>query len=147
MLIGGLWHGANWTFVVWGAYHGLLLALYRRFAGVWDPIPAPLRQAAMFVLALIGWVLFRSTDFEMAGAMLARMFSIQPGAPIEGLPGLLTALTITGALAMLGPNAQQLHAMDWKLSPGRAIGLAAAFGACLALMAGTGASPFLYFQF
>src|SRR5687768_13673311 len=55
MLIGGLWHGAAWTFIVWGAYHGALLALYRRFAAAWDPLPAALRQVAMFVLALIGW--------------------------------------------------------------------------------------------
>ena len=147
MLIGGVWHGANWTFVVWGAYHGLLLALYRRYGRYWDQIPARLRQLAMFVLVLLGWVLFRSVDFTMAWAMLTRMFTVQPGAPIDGLAGLVSALAIAGGLAMFGPNASELHAMDWKLTPRRAFGLAAAFGACLALMAGTGASPFLYFQF
>jgi len=45
MLVGGLWHGANWTFVVWGAYHGALLAAHRRFARYWDPLPAIFRQA------------------------------------------------------------------------------------------------------
>ena len=147
MLIGGLWHGANWTFVIWGAYHGVLLALYRRFSSAWDAIPALVRQLSMFVLVLLGWVLFRSTDFTMASTMLTRMFSFESGAPIEGLPGLLTALAIVGSLAMFGPNASEVHSMDWKLSPRRAFGLAVAFGACLALMAGTGASPFLYFQF
>ena len=147
MLIGGIWHGANWTFVVWGAYHGVLLALYRRFGAYWDVLPALARQLAMFVLVLVGWVLFRCTDFTMAWTMLTRMFSVHPGAPIEQLPGLLTALAITAGLAMFGPNASELHDMNWKLSPRRAFGLAAAFGACVALMAGTGASPFLYFQF
>src|SRR6185369_9352178 len=45
MIIGGVWHGASWTFVAWGTYHGLLLALYKRFAGVWDGLPSPLRRA------------------------------------------------------------------------------------------------------
>jgi alginate O-acetyltransferase complex protein AlgI len=147
MLIGGVWHGANWTFVAWGAYHGLLLALYRRFGAAWDVLPALVRQAAMFVLVLLGWVLFRCTDFTMAWVMLTRMFAIHPGAPIDSLTGLVVALVVTGGLAMFGPNAAELHAIDWKLSPARALWLAAAFGACLALMAGTGASPFLYFQF
>jgi alginate O-acetyltransferase complex protein AlgI len=147
MLIGGIWHGANWTFVVWGAYHGVLLALYRKYGRYWDMIPALARQVAMVVLVLLGWVLFRCTDFSMAWTMLTRMFSYHPGAPIEQLPGLLTAVAITAGLAMFGPNAWELHDTNWKLSPRRAIGLAAAFGACVALIAGTGASPFLYFQF
>jgi alginate O-acetyltransferase complex protein AlgI len=147
MLIGGIWHGANWTFVVWGAYHGVLLALYRRYGRIWDMVPAMIRRLAMFVLVLLGWVLFRCHDFPMAWTMLTRMFHFHPGPPIDGLPGLMTALIITGSLAMFGPNASELHTMDWKLTPRRAFGLAAAFGACLALIAGTGASPFLYFQF
>src|SRR5262245_34069120 len=39
MLIGGLWHGANWTFVVWGAYHGVLLIAYRQWGSYWDRLP------------------------------------------------------------------------------------------------------------
>jgi alginate O-acetyltransferase complex protein AlgI len=147
MLIGGVWHGANWTFVAWGAYHGLLLALYRRFGAAWDVLPAFVRRAGMFVLVLLGWVLFRCTDFTMAWAMLTRMFSLQPGAPIDGLLGLVSALAIAGGLAMLGPNASDAHDQSWTLSRAWAFGLAATFGAGLALMAGTGASPFLYFQF
>jgi D-alanyl-lipoteichoic acid acyltransferase DltB (MBOAT superfamily) len=39
MLLGGLWHGATWTFVVWGDYHGTLLAIYRMFGQTWDKLP------------------------------------------------------------------------------------------------------------
>src|SRR5262249_45580925 len=54
MLIGGLWHGASWTFVAWGVYHGALLVLYRRYAAWWDLLPALLRQALMLLLVIVG---------------------------------------------------------------------------------------------
>src|SRR5215203_462485 len=52
MLIGGLWHGAAWTFVVWGMYHGLLLVAYRLGARWWNPLPAGVRQISMFFFVL-----------------------------------------------------------------------------------------------
>ena len=105
MLIGGLWHGASWTFVVVGRYHGLLLALYRRFGAVWDRLPATLRQAAMFVLVMIGWVMFRSTDFSMAWTMITRLFVWTPAARLDDLAGLLLWLGLAAGIACLGPNA------------------------------------------
>ena len=74
MLIGGLWHGANWTFVAWGAYHGLWLVVYRRISRQWDAMPGPVRQAMTFLGVLVGWVLFRATNFTMAAVLLRRMF-------------------------------------------------------------------------
>jgi alginate O-acetyltransferase complex protein AlgI len=71
MLLGGLWHGASWTFVGWGLYHGLLLCLFRAF-GVSDPSPDGTlrtrivwlgRVALMFHLTCIGWLLFRADSF------------------------------------------------------------------------------------
>jgi alginate O-acetyltransferase complex protein AlgI len=146
MLIGGLWHGANWTFVAWGAYHGILLAAYRRFSATWDRLPALFRQLAMFMLALFGWVLFRSTDFVMAANLFATMFANTSGVSIESGTAYVLVLTIAGAWAMGGPNAQDIHA-ESKPSPRRMLGLAAAAGAALAIMLGSGSSPFLYFQF
>jgi len=146
MLIGGLWHGANWTFVIWGAYHGCLLAVYRRFGTLWDRLPRQLRQISMFVLALFGWVLFRSTDFEMAAHMFATMLTPTRGLAVEGFVPYATAIFLAGAWAMAGPNAQEMH-LDWTPSRIRMIGLAAAAGAVLAVLLGSGASPFLYFQF
>ena len=66
MLLGGLWHGASWTFVVWGAYHGVLLCGYRVFDKQWNSLPKPARQIVMFLLVVIGWVFFRATTFGMA---------------------------------------------------------------------------------
>jgi len=78
-LLSGLWHGASWNFVLWGAYHGLLLVLarlvtprrrHRRGRG-WL---RPLRVAGMFSLTCLGWLLFRETDL----AMLARDLTLPP---------------------------------------------------------------------
>jgi D-alanyl-lipoteichoic acid acyltransferase DltB (MBOAT superfamily) len=66
-LLSGLWHGANWTFVVWGLYNALLLILWRYL---------PLRSVLLtFLLAAVGWVIFRSADMAEAVAYLRRMAS------------------------------------------------------------------------
>jgi alginate O-acetyltransferase complex protein AlgI len=146
MLIGGLWHGANWTFVVWGGYHGVLLSLHRYYAPVWDRAPRVVRRASMFLLAVIGWVFFRSTDFHMARVILTNMF-----VPIAGTVS-VSALAFGALLpvavwwSMVGPNAFDIDA-NWNPRRHYRVVLAAAFGACLALIAGGGPSPFLYFQF
>ena len=144
MLLGGLWHGAGWTFVVWGGYHGVLLSLYRRFGRHWDPLPATLRQIAMFLFAVIGWVFFRATSFSMAAGVLAAMFS--PTAGVLGGDALLIVpmLLFAAWWAMIGPNVWEMsHDFAW----GRRAALAAQLAACLAVIAGSRQSPFLYFQF
>ena len=78
-LLSGFWHGANWTFVLWGAYHALLFVplllmgknrRYREDDQTWRDIP---RMLLTFVLVLIGWVLFRSPDMASCIAYLARI--------------------------------------------------------------------------
>src|SRR5262245_30703518 len=73
MLLGGLWHGASWNFVIWGGYHGLLLVLFRTYGHRWNAIIPTVRQALMFVLALVGWVLFRATTLGAAISLFHRM--------------------------------------------------------------------------
>ena len=146
MLIGGLWHGANWTFVVWGAYHGLLLCVYRVGAKWWDPVPAVLQQLAMFLLAVIGWVFFRSPTFGMALHLLHAMFVPTAGVIFDRWPLFTALLLVAACWGMIGPNAHDLH-REYSWRPRRAVALACAAGACLALMLGSGSSPFLYFQF
>lgn len=75
MLLGGLWHGASWVFVVWGAYHGIWLA-FERWRGkesIYHSLPHCLRILLTFVVVLISWVLFRSTDLLQAGLYLKSM--------------------------------------------------------------------------
>ena len=144
MLLGGLWHGAGWTFVVWGAYHGLLLSLYRRFGASWNRLPVPARRVGTFLLVVIGWVFFRATDFTMATTLLTTMFAPTQGALGLDLALFLPALLVAAWWAMLGPNVFEMaHGVEWRSRVARTAQLAA----CLAVIAGSRASPFLYFQF
>jgi alginate O-acetyltransferase complex protein AlgI len=144
MLIGGLWHGAAWTFVFWGFYHGVLLAIHRATARYWDQLPRLFRQLSMFLAAVIGWVFFRSTSFAMATELLRKMFTPTAGVLVPDLPLVILALAIAALWSMRGPNAFELkHDWHWR---GR-LALASAFGVALALIVGNRPSPFLYFQF
>lgn len=146
MLIGGLWHGANWTFVIWGAYHGALLALYRRYGRGWDALPASVRQCGMFLAATLGWVLFRATDVRMAAGLFYRMLLPTGGESPAQLAVFIPVLLIAACWGMIGPNAFDID-VAWRARARRWILIAAAAGASFAVMAGAGSSPFLYFQF
>jgi alginate O-acetyltransferase complex protein AlgI len=144
MLIGGLWHGASWNFLIWGAYHGAVLILYRINAARWDRLPSGVRQAAMFMVALIGWVPFRLPTLTDTGTVLHAMLGGGTAAP---LPSLLFVVpfAIAAIWALRGPNAFD---MDVRASnPARDAVMWVAAGAVLALIATDRASPFLYFQF
>lgn len=77
MVLGGLWHGAAWTFVIWGCFHGLLLIMHRRITrGVqlsksMSRLTYPLRLVAMFHLTCLGWLIFRAESLVNLQAMLA----------------------------------------------------------------------------
>ncbi len=71
MLLGGLWHGANWTFVLWGAYHGFWLSLERMLGkrNWYSSLPCAARMGFTWILVLISWVLFRAENLADAGAI------------------------------------------------------------------------------
>jgi alginate O-acetyltransferase complex protein AlgI len=153
MLLGGLWHGANWTFVAWGAYHGTLLAL-ERFRGkrsAYERWPRPVRVASTFILVLFSWVLFRSANLHEAmnylGAMIGR------GGPSAGkllLPALLytqgTVLIMAiGAVVVAWPI--QAHEWSRQVTWPKAILVHPLFCASLMVMFSQSFNPFLYFQF
>ena len=85
MLLGGLWHGASWNFVVWGGYHGALLSFERMFRGKRSAEPArwtmlyPLQAVVTFGLVMIGWVFFRATTFHDSLYVLHQMFFVPHG--------------------------------------------------------------------
>jgi len=88
MVLGGLWHGASWTFVIWGFYHGSLLCLHR-LATRFLPLPMPqgrlgqtvwqwLSIVIMFAFTLYGWLIFRAADFPQLWAMTKALFAFHP---------------------------------------------------------------------
>ena len=85
MLLGGLWHGASWNFVVWGGYHGALLSFERMFRGKRSAEPArwtmfyPLQAVVTFGLVMIGWVFFRAATFHDSLYVLHQMFFVPHG--------------------------------------------------------------------
>ncbi len=150
MLLGGLWHGANWNFVAWGGYHGALLSIEKAFRGEkategWG-ILYPVQALATFALAMIGWVFFRAVSFHDSIYVIGQMFSGAPGEVL--IPAWLIYLAlITLALAIVEEKKAWFERV--------ALGPAWAYGAVCALLLWsveligfTGpAVPFVYFQF
>jgi D-alanyl-lipoteichoic acid acyltransferase DltB (MBOAT superfamily) len=91
MLLGGLWHGAAWTFVIWGAFHGLLLVVYRALGihgGPDTPWPRRLVMGlVMFHLTCVGWLIFRAQNVTTIGVFLQSIFA-HPGVSPETLADL-----------------------------------------------------------
>lgn len=74
-LVSGLWHGAAWTFVIWGALHGIIVATERLFANLLAKIPKVIKIACTFLTVNFLWVLFRATSFEQAINIYKGMFN------------------------------------------------------------------------
>lgn len=94
-LASGLWHGAAWGFIIWGAYHGLFLVLERMFLQKGLQRLKQFAAVYTFFVVLIGWVFFRLEHWGPSVAYLRRMFSFNPGL-IEGEPLFWTTLIIAG---------------------------------------------------
>jgi alginate O-acetyltransferase complex protein AlgI len=156
-LLVGLWHGASWTFVLWGAYHGSLLiaerVLGRRYL---ETAPNPVAQRVVtLLLVMLGWVVFRADDAVHAFGYYAALLGM--GSPVTGDPVLeltnKTALALgLASLVFCVPRDLNFGAAI-EFGEGRGLGLARAALLALALpyagiliMSGT-YSPFLYFRF
>ncbi len=154
MLLGGLWHGASWTFVVWGGLHGSYLAgerlLRARFAG-YRPGSWALFGFALLTYALINvtWVFFRAKTFDKAWTVLRGMF----GGNGDAAPILPTAHLLPVALIIVGIVFAHWQLRNRTLESMLARAPAASISAALALMAFTiviaqgDGNAFIYFQF
>jgi alginate O-acetyltransferase complex protein AlgI len=157
-LLTGLWHGAAWTFVAWGAYHGALLVA-ERLVGQRPTGPTnlePVRRAATLLAVMVGWVLFRAETLTGALGYLRAM--VAPGS-LEVAPQVAEVLDlrVTLVLAMaslvvllprhlvLGPTLERARGAAPAAARLAVFGLALPYA--LLLMAGGSFSPFLYFRF
>ena len=153
MLLGGLWHGAAWTFVIWGGLHGSLLALerWRGTSAFSQRLPRALRVGTTFVIVSVGWVLFRATDLGAAvqylNVMVGRSDTPPAGTLLAGVlyqPYFLGAMLSAAVVTWACPQT-----WDWtrRLSLPRAGLTAVGLVLALALLSTQAYNPFIYFIF
>jgi len=153
MLLGGLWHGARWNFVVWGAIHGAALCgerLLRTRGGVPAPAGAAARLrswAATMTVVLVGWVFFRSPSLADALTFLRGLAGGHEGGAWVASPQILAAVVLMGAAILHGRDSGEAAPRLMAAAP--AVRLAVYTGLLTALVSFgvTYAAPFIYFQF
>jgi alginate O-acetyltransferase complex protein AlgI len=155
----GFWHGANWTFLVWGLYHGALMLIERRTG--WGRVEASgvtlaLRRALTFLLVVVGWVFFRAATIGQALVMIRHMFVPSGfGLPDTVAASLTHQRTVVLLLALLVVLLPGSFVLGRVLSLGRSrpavlsrYAVMAIAAPCAAIVAAAGTfSPFLYYQF
>jgi len=153
MLLGGLWHGAAWTFVAWGAAHGALLAAERAVGPdrLWRFVPRPLRGVWTFLLVLLTWVPFRADGFAAASEYFRRLFgagTVSASASLLGgviaAPYLVASFVLAAVIAARAPQS-----WDWtrQIGAGKAVAVGGLLAASIAVLATQRFNPFLYFIF
>nr|WP_294972665.1 MBOAT family protein [uncultured Pseudomonas sp.] len=177
MLLGGLWHGANFTYIIWGAWHGTILAIERLLGVKAAPrVFNPLKWALTFLMVIIGWVIFRAENLHVAWRMYAAMFSFGDWSLSElnraSLTGLQVGTLVVAyvVLAVFGLRQFYNAPLAEKASKAKAVeptAVLAGNGGALAVMpvlamraallllfaasvlklSAQSYSPFLYFQF
>ncbi|WP_294390750.1 MBOAT family protein [uncultured Sphingomonas sp.] len=151
MLLGGFWHGAKWTFVIWGGLHGGVLALERvwdRHRPEWLPhAPRLLGWLMTFHIVVIGWIFFRSDSFDGALAFLGGLAG--GGMDSAVLTPLALVLILFGmAIHFTPPQLGQRVAMVLREAPAPALGVLAGIAIMLIdAMRFEGVAPFIYYQF
>ena len=153
MVLGGLWHGASWTFVIWGTIHGLMLA-FERAQGKDSPyrrLPGPLRTALTFAIVCFAWVFFRADSLPRALEYCASLLGLgaaQPGAGlIAGViyqPYYVASLAAAAAVTWLCPQTWDFtRTLTW---PRAALAFVLLWLSLLMLTAQS-YNPFIYFIF
>jgi D-alanyl-lipoteichoic acid acyltransferase DltB (MBOAT superfamily) len=149
MLLGGLWHGAAWTFVVWGGIHGLGLCIER--ATGWRPTSTAavwFGRVLTFHVVCFAWIFFRADSFHRAGQVIERLFTAWGQAsPLVTTSVLLAILVGIGGQYVrpgaLGAALAGFQRLAWPLQ-------AACFGVALTVintLGPEGVAPFIYFRF
>ncbi len=155
----GLWHGANWTFVLWGLWHGLFSVLEE-----YGVIPRRLRESRLghvytLLVVILGFTLFRADSLAHAGVMFAGMFAgfrftaAHTLLLVELLNGRTVCLLLAGVLFALGipqgiwSRVRERGLPRWAAAACPGLGYAALFLLSVVALAGSTFNPFIYFQF
>jgi alginate O-acetyltransferase complex protein AlgI len=170
-LLCGLWHGAAWTFVLWGGYHGLFLIVERTAAGkkILASTPSFVARTYVLIVVLFGWVLFRSNTLAQASSVASTMLGFPMGTAtseqFKGVPltlydlmgyepmaAVLLALVIglglhRPMLNVLFGTAAAIRIPPTAIEVGKATAMVATFVLSLVYLAGSTFNPFIYFRF
>ena len=152
MMLGGLWHGGAWTFVIWGTLHGIMLVLHRQWS-VWKTRPAGLARVVNWLawpLTLywicVAWIFFRATDLKQAG-IIAKSFVLGQSAGTHDLGvRMIWIVLVLGIVHQL--NARGVFSTWWRRGSSEIF--AAGYGGSVALvlvLLPARYTPFIYFQF
>jgi alginate O-acetyltransferase complex protein AlgI len=153
MLLGGLWHGASWTFIVWGGLHGIYLVLERVVASRvawWHSahwLAATTRWLVVFNLVCFAWVFFRAPDFASSMVILEKIIALRHGDSSQWQSGGLASLLVFVVVLHLGMARWRVKD---RLADANALvfsGFAAAMMLALIWFAPAHTVPFIYFQF
>ena len=155
----GLWHGASWTFVIWGLVHGLFLLLEDLKIIPVDRLWKPLRHIYTMLVVLLTFVLFRSETFSQAAAMLKAMFTGFSAVSSSASILLTELLTVPFLMFLVLSVILSLPVIPWlrqhlagrenstSLLALRYVGAALIFVICLFSLSTSGYNPFIYFRF
>jgi alginate O-acetyltransferase complex protein AlgI len=153
MLLGGLWHGASWNFVIWGAIHGLMLIL-ERLGGkqaFYMRLPGHAKVVMTFVIVCFAWVFFRAADLPAAvqycGSMLG-LTTAQPGAGLIGgliyQPYYVASMLLAAIVAWFCPQTWDFtRNITWP----KALWITSVFWLAIVVMTTQEFNPFIYFKF
>lgn len=157
-LLGGLWHGAAWTFVAWGALHGIGLVCLRLWERSGRRLPRALAWAGTFLFVMVTWVFFRASSLPTAGAMLRAMIGASPAVEPwrEALRHALasdaqssifvsTTALVVGLVVVALPRNSNAMARDFR--PKWPVGAAVTIGLVWSVLQLGKVTPFLYFNF
>ena len=157
MLLGGLWHGASWNFVVWGGLHGSFLAIERFTKSQWGHLSIGQTQWFKILLALITyaavnitWVFFRADTLATSGSLVSSMFGFAPADAGTPLPTLYIIEVVTVICALVTCHwlmrDTSLEAVAAKIPPWLLVTALAFMSFAVIITQGTG-NAFIYFQF
>lgn len=170
MLLCGLWHGAAWRFLLWGAMHGLFLSIHAWFSGTGLRLSAPVSRVLTLFAVIVAWVPFRASNLDTAGSMLMAMAGLHgialPSMIVDFVPPLAWIATPVPVLPFLGdartlsfPEVTACLVLGWTIvlalpnihamtERGRSWALTSGFAfTAQAMFFAPRVAPFLYFQF
>jgi D-alanyl-lipoteichoic acid acyltransferase DltB (MBOAT superfamily) len=149
MVLGGLWHGAAWTFVAWGAIHGMGLSVERAFG--WRPTSAAAQwfgRILTFHVVCFGWIFFRADSFGRAGTVLERLFTAwgQPSPLVTTSVVLAIVVGIAGQYVRTDALASLRRGFGRLPVPAQAVTVAVSL-MLINTLGPEGVAPFIYFRF